>query len=118
MVVITLLFRRGEPLRISPDPAYVPKGEVVKWVIAFWPPQRELASQLSWEIYFDLVQPFAFGDAPRRLRWEPDRFSNDLQQPEIVSGPVIKPGDYKYGVLATRSDGSIESDDDPYLIVR
>lgn len=115
-MIVTLLFRRGEPLKISPDPAYVPLGQRVTWVIAYWPAHPSWERSLKWTLYFQDGNPFDFRK-DTHLVWQPERFGNN--RAEITSGPVERPGDYKYGIRTQHIDsGEIVSDDDPYLIVR
>jgi len=117
MVITVLLVKIGEPLKISPDPAFVPRGQQIRWVFAVMD-KSITQTRLGWKIYFDGANPFnAKGGAS--FDWTSPYFSSGLEDSSIIPGEANAPGDYKYGIqVVDIRHGQVLGDDDPYLIVR
>jgi hypothetical protein len=117
-MVITFVFRPGQPLLISPDPALVQRGDQVTWVIGYGGPEGfQFRRLLYWTVYFQSGNPFS--PSPKlELTWHPDRL-HPTASAEISSPGAERPGDYKYGIRSHLiASHEVQSDDDPYLIVR
>ena len=115
-MIISLVVVPGQPLRITPEPAFIRVGESVSWELSV--ASGFHIDAIEWSIYFRGADPFRRG---KGSIWThvTRRLPSGVHGGVLDVGPAQEPGEYKYGVRTANANTREElSDDDPYLVVR
>jgi hypothetical protein len=116
VIIALALLGVGKQLVVEPDPAFIKVGEHVIWELIV---SRAIGvDSVEWTIYFSSENPFrpTIGASWTQVT----KAAGSGENKEVLEvGPVLQPGDYKYGVRTKNLvNGQKLSDDDPRLLVR